>query len=490
MNNTAKKTHWLRITLIVLVACGLAGTILAVVQFNAKKSGNYVSSVLEMNFADAARGLAPNGYPFDVQEMASDEVLQSALEAASLSDTYTPDQIRGSLEIRGIYPEDLQEQIMSSTSVLNETAATVSDYHPTSFEIRLGNEFDKAVSRSVQTSLLENILSAYKARFALSGAYKVDTGESVFALSDYDYIQQLDIIRQRLSNTDSYASGMAQRFPDFLLDGKGFVDISARVANLRAGELSRIEGQITFNGVSKDKDRLLEQYIYLLGRLQERLKVDKENLEKLDKLIESYRKNATIYVSTASALNELGGNSSATYDKIVAQRKAIADNNTALMKRIEDYEKKIADLTGVTQAAETTVTEAVAEAVTEAVTEVVEEVVTGTAEAAPAQARSEDARDPATVAAARERAEADLERLIAKERQIVADFDTMVQAENAEEINDLTVRYSEVRYTAPGFFSGAFLKQVIKTAGPFCAIGLMVCLMLIFISRRKEDTIK
>ena len=35
--------------------------------------------------------------------------------------------------------------------------------------------------------------------------------------------------------------------------------------------------------------------------------------------------------------------------------------------------------------------------------------------------------------------------------------------------------------------SGAFAKQTLKVAGPFCAVGFMMCLVLIIISRRKEE---
>ena len=35
--------------------------------------------------------------------------------------------------------------------------------------------------------------------------------------------------------------------------------------------------------------------------------------------------------------------------------------------------------------------------------------------------------------------------------------------------------------------SGTFLKQAIKTAGPIVALGFMVCVALIIVSRRKES---
>jgi uncharacterized membrane protein len=39
----------------------------------------------------------------------------------------------------------------------------------------------------------------------------------------------------------------------------------------------------------------------------------------------------------------------------------------------------------------------------------------------------------------------------------------------------------------PSLLSGEFAVRMIKTAGPLCAVGFMVCMVLLIISRRKEE---
>ena len=53
---TMKKTHWLRNTLIVLIACGLAGTILAAVQFSSDGGRTNASASIRFSFDGAAEG--------------------------------------------------------------------------------------------------------------------------------------------------------------------------------------------------------------------------------------------------------------------------------------------------------------------------------------------------------------------------------------------------------------------------------------------------
>ena len=98
----------------------------------------------------------------------------------------------------------------------------------------------------------------------------------------------------------------------------------------------------------------------------------------------------------------------------------------------------------------------------------------------------------AAAAAAQEatlRQSAALERSIAQLNTridtILADFQKLLDAYNAQEINDGTVAVSAYRYYAPKLLSGAFLRQALKSAGPLCAVGFIVCLLLMIIERRR-----
>ena len=77
--------------------------------------------------------------------------------------------------------------------------------------------------------------------------------------------------------------------------------------------------------------------------------------------------------------------------------------------------------------------------------------------------------------ALRKTVETKIETLVAKKDAIVSDFTAMLDAYSAQEINEKTVSVTAVKYKAPSLLSGAFIKTVLKTAGPLCAVGFMVC---------------
>ena len=257
-----RKINWLKTTILVLLACGVAGLGLAVALFFGNAAPTYASATLVLTFDGAADGIAPNGVAFDVRDITLDEVISEGLKGASLEGKYTPEQVRPDLVVSGVYPEDMAKQVMHYESLLNFTAnreLTIGDYHPTTFSIRLYNGFDKSLSKDQLSSLLQSILDAYRARFAKVYAFGLDTDNALFALEDYDYPQQLQIIEEQLDTMSAYALELYEHDPAFRLNGAGFNDISVRLNTLIDSNISRLNAELTINALTKDPARLLTQ---------------------------------------------------------------------------------------------------------------------------------------------------------------------------------------------------------------------------------------
>ena len=456
-----RKINWLKTTILVLLACGVAGLGLAVALFFGNAAPTYASATLVLTFDGAADGIAPNGVAFDVRDITLDEVISEGLKGASLEGKYTPEQVRPDLVVSGVYPEDMAKQVMHYESLLNFTAnreLTIGDYHPTTFSIRLYNGFDKSLSKDQLSSLLQSILDAYRARFAKVYAFGLDTDNALFALEDYDYPQQLQIIKEQLDTMSAYALELYEHDPAFRLNGAGFNDISVRLNTLIDSNISRLNAELTINALTKDPARLLTQY----------------------------EKNEIIYLSTTDALTKIDGNSSETYDTLIARRKDVADGITDINYQIATYKLLLSDL--VTE--ETPEPEQTASQPSDDETAAGDEG-TSSAETVAAMTDEELAAAAAEAELAtnarREQLEARINALLSESDAILSDFKAMIEAYNSEKINDLTVAVTQFKYYAPRLLSGSFIKQAIKTAGPIVALGFMVCVALIIVSRRKES---
>ncbi|MBQ3269225.1 MAG: hypothetical protein IJH09_04800 [Clostridia bacterium] len=489
MMSAAKKTHWLRNTIIVLLVCGIAGTLLAAVLFMRHPDRTSAVASLQFSFDGAAEGTAPNGNAFDVDDLTSDEVLETALGAAGLSGSYTPDQIRENLVVTGSYPENLVEQVMSYESLMSFTAnreLMVNEYHPTLFSVALYNDFDKAIPQAKLEELLQAVMDSFQARFAQTATVSLDWGEDgIYALDKYDYPQQLEVLQETMTQQARYAEEMYDRKPTFVRDGKGFNDIYVRFNSLIESDIQRLNATITMNALTRNTARLLTQYQFEIRDLNNQLTKQTEELERLDALIASYEKNEIIYLSTTESLTKIDGNSSETYDELVTARKKASDDITEINSKITTYQLKLADLmkdsAGQTATASTSAGDDAEAASTETMkVEQIQELTEEEIAAAAAAAEEAAKQQTATL-------EKGIESLVEKSNAVSADFKALLDAYNDQEVNDQTVRVFNRKYITPKLVSGAFIKKVIKTAGPFCAVGFMICMVLLIASRRKEE---
>ena len=236
MTNQELKHHTIRNTVLVLVICGVVGLILSGILFFREPEPTRASAKLEFSFDGAADGIAPNGNAFDIQDILSDEVLDAALKASTLDEKYTPEQIRACIVAKGDYPEDMAGQVTSYDSLLNFEASreqNVVNYHPTTFTVSLYNDFDPQISEKELMSLLENIVAQYQICFKKNYSYgNADTTFLSADISNYDYVQQLDILESKINMLSGYADEVYERDPSFMLNGIGFNDISVRFQNL------------------------------------------------------------------------------------------------------------------------------------------------------------------------------------------------------------------------------------------------------------------
>ena len=470
MDKKNKSTHWLRTTLIVLIACGIASTILAGVMFIKESDYKSASSSIEFSFEGATDGKAPNGFTFDLNGFSSNQVLNTALENAGMADRYTAEQIRGQLTITGDYPDNIVSQMTNFASTLDGTASktlAVSDYHPTTYSVTLNNRFDKSISSDDLKMLLGCIMDAYQSYFAghySIGAPNIELG---YDLGQYDFPQQLTLLSQSIERAKVYSDEMYQKKPTLMLNRKGFNDISIRFKDLLDTDISKLNATITINHLTKDESRLWIQYEYEIQSLNNELSGKRNQLSKLNKLINSYEKNEVIYVSAYGSLTKIDGNSSETYDQLVTMQKKLSDEITDINTRISAIELQIHNMASAQDAANSD--------------DVQNDESTIDTPVSVAQNVDTDLEiDEALL-------NDEISRIEAKRQAVMKDFTALINLYNDQQINDQTVTISAIGYNAPKLLSGAFVRRVLLTAGPVCSVGFMVCLVMIIISRKKEE---
>lgn len=456
-----KKTHWLRNTLAVLIACGLIGTVLAGILFFSEGTRTFASASILFSFEGAGDGKAPNGYPFDLSGFSSDEVLDEALEQSGLAGVYTAEQLRENLTVKGVYPEGIAEKMTKYVSLLDTDAdnlAALTDYYATQYSVTLYNDFDKSISAGRLKELLGNIMAAYRVYFAKTYSANLSQEAPIADLPDYDYAQQMEAISESVDQQIRYAEEIKELAKDFRQDGAGFGDIVTRYRSLK-GDINRLSAAIQLDAVSKDRARLQERYEMEIRELEFRLESLKEELKQVEAQVNAYDKDGIIYVSTNGSLNQVGGTSQ-TYDRLVEARRKVTNEIAQTKAKITQYRALLDDVAGT--AAET---------------------AAGEDGEAPAAGQP----DPKEQEELNRSTEEKIEALVAKKQAVENDFAAMLDAYSATQINEQTVKVGDLTYKTPTLLSGAFILKAIRTAGPICAVGFIVCVALLIRSRKKEE---
>lgn len=467
-----RKKKWLKITLLTLAACAVAGIILAVILFNANPARTSASASIQFSFKGAAEGVAPNGYRFDLNGFTSEEVLGAALTDTGLQDKYTTDQIRENLLVSGVYPENIVQQMTGYESLLTGDAGKVSaaDYHATLYSVTLYNDFDKSISRENLEKILANIMTEFRTQFEKTYSVFLAEDSLLANLTGYDYPQQLELLQSSVSRYESFAKQLAEEHSDFLEDGEGFADIAVRYEMLRTSDLERLSGIVTMNALSVDQDRIVAQYENQIKVLEIQLKELAQEAKDTEELISRYNKDDIIYVSTAETLQQVSGNSTQTYDTLVDRRRGIEESIADKNKELAQIRLKLSDIRGEET---TNVIPSDSEEASQD-DSVIQSNNEGTA--------SDDSRETQKSVV-----EKGIASAVKKLASITDGFSAMLKAYSDQEMNDGTVAILNAKYTTPKYLSGSFIKQLIMAAGPICALGLMVCLFIMVVSRWKED---
>ena len=164
---------------------------------------------------------------------------------------------------------------------------------------------------------------------------------TIYNFEDYDYLQQLEIMEEVMQQQSRYALEVDDLLPHFSKDGQGFNDISVRMNSLIDNDVVNLNATITINALTHDIARLITQYQFEIRDLSNNLEKKTEQLERLNKLIDSYEKNEVIYLSTSDTLTKIDGNSSETYDQLVKARKSVSDDITEIESKIKTYQIRV-----------------------------------------------------------------------------------------------------------------------------------------------------
>lgn len=421
-----------------LIIAIVLGLILSLVNFLAiNPTREYVRSGFILLHSGAEKGEAPNGQPFSIEQIKNEDFLSGVISKAGLADKLSVEDLAGNMVVRGSYPSNIIDQIKSFDSLLTSDPTrmvSLSDYYPTTFTISIYNEFTNKLSKSQLTGLLNTLIEEYKTVYQNTYGAGVDWDKlgSVFDAGSKDYMQAVELLTLKCDLVDKHSLALYEVKQAFDKDGATFLALSTRAKSILSSDLQSLSAMITLNALSKDTEALRQKYVYEDDIQIRKLNALTKELAEVERLIESYDMDATLYLGSGDRIITVEGNSKETYEKLVEAKSLLSAEITEARISINDIESRIADID--------------------------------------ANATGEPADGTAL--------EASIAAASAKIDALIADFDSLAEAYNEEYASTSSIRSVATNYHGRSLLSTSYIKALIKSEAPLCAVALLVILII------------
>ncbi len=226
---------------------------------NYRISSNKASMVITFNYENAAKGLTPNGIKFNMFEIASSDIMKTALEYAGVT-TVTPEEL-----------SDCVTVAMDSTEKFSETDESTY-YIATTFNIDYRQPQEITKKNISAESMLGLMGKAYKDYFFSRYAEKGDALNIDIALDDdREYMENYEYFLLQATQVRDYLNRRSNENSTFTspTTGETFLSAKKKVDNYISVSLNKCKAYILECGLAKNR----KNYISKLNHLNSLIEV-------------------------------------------------------------------------------------------------------------------------------------------------------------------------------------------------------------------------
>ena len=271
-----------------------------------------VSAVVTYQFSNASEGKNPDGSSLDVNVIKSSNIVARALKATHLSKEVSVNSVTQNISISQMLTDSAKRSIeimqkMDDATINMQDPEKYVEFvngmntgaHRNQYIVTLSNGFGNEKSSvtldgSEMAALLNNIIDEYeKYFFETYDTFTLpDNTIDDISVSELDYIEWLDNMGDILDSLSNYCTSEDRgRFLNYRskADGLSFADINRMVNLVKSARVDYLYAYVYYNGLAKDKERIVTRFQYTLRNLNHSLSVIDENIANGAALIENYK---------------------------------------------------------------------------------------------------------------------------------------------------------------------------------------------------------
>ncbi len=336
------KGKWLiaLITIVALILTGI-GTYIMIPRTQS------VVAIIELNYPGIELGQNPDGTQFDIQQLKSPYVIESALEELSLKNSGVKlEEIRRNIDITSIVPNEISQL---TETMIKQGREYV--YYPNEFKVTY--KVNKAFSYNQGIQLIETIIIKYKEYFytLYADVKTIENTIGTLDFSTYDYPDIVEVISTQIEGIHEFLEEKNEEDSNFRSSetGYSFADLYRSFDILRTVDATKLASLVNANTLTKDRDRLIKDYEYKVKRMELEMAKKSSEAEEARRLMDQFKKEDYVLIPDGSR-NELKTENPSSYYNTLAEIAINASVEAAnIQHEIEYYKNEIERLKAVTE---------------------------------------------------------------------------------------------------------------------------------------------
>lgn len=266
---TQKATYRYSIICVIIIAVAAAVYIISI-------NLNSAYTTVSATFSEIADGRNPDGSPFEIYDVLSDEVLLSACE--KLDNKVEPETLRKHISVAGVTTDGTFNTIRQKVLDGNETYS----YFPSRYTITYSIVSDsiaadgvfasisavfKQITMPSKKKILQSVSDSYEEYYKnnyvfTDEVFEVDRSKT----NSLDYFNRANEMSNILNRMSRYLGKRYDEDVKFVSkDGVSFGDLNDEACGIIKNDIESYKSYIIQNGITSDKDKLLKQFRYVIN---------------------------------------------------------------------------------------------------------------------------------------------------------------------------------------------------------------------------------
>ena len=297
--------------------------------------------LFSVNHSKMSEGKNIDGSKFDSYDIASPFILGDVITSLGLEGTISPNDIRKNVSVTPIIPASA---VAESEFALEKQGTNVA-YYPNEFMLTVKSDAASGITAEMAQKIANQMVDSYITYFQKTyiAAKPVVNKILTFTPDDYDYSDVSNVYHSQLETIIDYNATLNVVDPNYRskTTGMSFNDIIQAAGIIDEIDLNRIDSLISAYKLTKDSDKLIIYYEYLIEQLEFELSKGQNSADLSTEMLNQIDNTSNVLIDS---MVDGMSNEEGYFTTLVLQSASLASSAAIVEEDIAYYKRELEEL--------------------------------------------------------------------------------------------------------------------------------------------------